>query len=224
MTPKKLFDYLDGKLPAREREELELRIANDAQLQRELAIARKLHESIPESQEVIGSLDGAGSTQRGAVLGRRVAVAFAVLVFVNVIIGLWFIFQHAKKPAGDNRSETQVRRELEQSLEKAAASAWPTPNIEADEIEIVAPALQDESVAQVIAAAASLGGSGAKALADERGIVVLVDLPRNREAEFRQKLVALGAPSSAAGETSAKASRPNERRFLQVRIVKANQP
>ena len=57
MSPNKLFDYLDGKLPAQEREELEARMVNDSTLLRELAIARKLRESMPGSGEVIGSLD-----------------------------------------------------------------------------------------------------------------------------------------------------------------------
>ena len=115
-----------------------------------------------------------------------------------------------------------MRQQVEQSLEKAAASAMPTPNIEADEIKITAPALQEEEIAKkVIATATEAGGSGNKALSDENGIVVLIDIPKNREIDFRRGLVALGAPPPAPVDENA--SKPNERKFLQVRVVKATQ-
>src|SRR5437588_51648 len=46
MSPDKLFDYLDGKLSTRERAELEQRLTSDQQLQRELAVARRIHASM----------------------------------------------------------------------------------------------------------------------------------------------------------------------------------
>jgi hypothetical protein len=218
MSPNKFFDYLDGKLPVQEREELEARLANDSTLLRQLAIARRLREGMPDSHEVIGSLEENAETKRGAILSRRVALAFIVLVFLNVFIGLWFIFQR-QKPSAKNR-DTDLRRQVEQSLEKAAASALPTPNIEADEIKIVAAPEQRELIAnKVIKVAADSGGAGSKALSDENGIVILIDLPKNREADFRQGLVALGAPSP--GPMAQQSSQPNERKFLQVRVVSA---
>ncbi len=221
VSPNKLFDYLDGKLPPHEREQLEAQMANDSKLLRQLAIARKLHETMPGSQEMIGSLDsGSETATRGAIISRRVGLAFIILVFVNVFIGLWFIFQK-EKPSAKAR-DADMRNQVEQSLEKAAASALPTPNIEADEIKISAPWPQQETVAnQVVAAATEVGGSGAKALNDENGIVVLVDIPKSREADFRNRLVPLGAPSAPPVNNSS--SQPNERKFLQVRVVKAPQ-
>lgn len=219
MSPNKLFDYLDGKLPAREREELEQRIANDATLQRELAIARKLHDGMRDSSEVVGSIEG--PLERGAILGRRVALAFAVLFFVNVVIGLAFIFWHEKKPADTRRKEAAMRQQLEQSAERAAATALPTPNLESDEIKITAPAGQGEAMtANVIAAAVAADGSGAKAMSDENGIIVLVDIPRDREDDFRNRMVPLGAHLPPL-DTSIKPGPPNERKFLQIRIVSA---
>ena len=221
MSPNKLFDYLDGKLPPQEREELEARMANDSALLRQLAIARKLHETMPGSGEIIGSLDsGTQKTERGAIISRRVGLAFIVLVFVNVFIGLWFVFQK-EKPSTKAR-DAEMRYQVEQSLEKAAASAMPTPNIEADEIKISAPAAQEEEIAnKVISAAKEVGGSGGKALNDENGIVVLIDIPKNREMDFRRRLVALGAAPPAPIDEAA--SKPDERKFLQVRVVKATQ-
>jgi hypothetical protein len=149
-----------------------------------------------------------------------VGLAFIVLVFVNVFIGLWFIFQK-EKPSAKAR-DASMRQQVEQSLEKAAVSAMPTPNIEADEIKIGAPVAQEEELAnKVISAAKEAGGSGGKALNDDNGIVVVIDIPKNREMDFRRRLVALGAgPPPSIDETAFK---PNERKFLQVRVVKATQ-
>lgn len=219
MSPNKLFDYLDGKLPAKEREELEAQMANDSSLLRQLAMARKLREAMPASGEVIGSVEeGSVSDRRGAILTKRVGLAFIVLVFLNVFIGLWFIFQK-EKPSSKAR-DAAMRQQVEQSLEKAAAVAMPTPNIEADEIKIIAPKEQEQAVAdKVIAEATAAGGSGAKALSDERGVVVLIDIPINREFDFRQALVPLGAPMPVASKV--KMLQPNERHFLQVRVTSA---
>jgi hypothetical protein len=217
MSPNKLFDYLDGKLPLKERDELEEKMANDSSLLRQLAMARKLREAMPGSGEVIGPLEeGSAADRRGAVLTKRVALAFIMLVFLNVFIGLWFIFQ--KEKPSSKRRDADMRQQVEQSLEKAAAVAMPTPNIEADEIKISAPKQQGEAVVdKVIAEATAAGGSGAEALSDEHGIVVLIDIPKNREFDFRQGLVPLGAPMPVASKV--KASQPNERHFLQVRVI-----
>src|SRR5205823_9348172 len=53
MNPDKLFDYLDGRLPAAERAELEEQLISDRQLQRELAIARQIYAGMGgDSREV----------------------------------------------------------------------------------------------------------------------------------------------------------------------------
>ncbi len=219
MSPNKLFDYLDGKLPAKEREELEEKMANDSTLLRQLAMARKLREAMPGSSELIGSLgESSAADRRSAILTKRVALASIVLVFLNVFIGLWFIFQKEKPSA--KAHDADMRQQVERSLEKAAASAMPTPNIEADEIKISTAADQKEEVAKkVISAATEAGGSGGKALDDENGIVVLIDIPKNREMDFRRSLVALGAPVPSPVDQTA--SKPNERKFLQVRVTKS---
>src|SRR5712692_4016925 len=120
MNPDKLFDYLDGKLAAAERAQFEQRLASDSQLQRELAIARQIHGSMRDSREVLGSLDLTSTTARGAVLGRRVAIAFAVLVFLNVLFGLYAIVFMEKKRHRAPPNE-QNRQQLVQALENTAA-------------------------------------------------------------------------------------------------------
>ena len=54
MNPDKLFDYLEGRLPAAERAALEERLMSDKQLQRELAVARQIHAGMRgDSREVL---------------------------------------------------------------------------------------------------------------------------------------------------------------------------
>jgi anti-sigma factor RsiW len=218
MSPNKLFDYLDGKLPARQREELERQIAASPVLQRELAMARKLHDGTHELSEQIEP--PSPEAERGAILARRVALAFIVLVFLNVLIGLWFIFQHEKKkPVAVNAAEAGFRQQVERSVEKAGTAALPLPNLETDEIKIAAPTSEHEAITgKVIAAAVSVGGSGAKALTEETGIVVLVDIPRSRETDFRNQLIPLGAHLPPIDD-STKSATADAKKFLQIRIV-----
>lgn len=215
MTPQKLFDYLDGKLPAPERAALEEKLASDPILQEELILARRLRSRMGDIPEVIIPDPHAG----GALIGRRVALAAIVLVFVNVVFGLFVIFQHERKTAARSQTQSEMRQQLHAALERAAAAAMPTPNLEADEITISAPpAGEAATVQQLIEAARAAGGSAAKALDDESSSVVLVDIPQGGEAVFRQRMSAMGAKVSPPQSRAAPA--PNERRFLQVRVHK----
>ena len=218
MNPDKLFDYLDGNLPASEREEFEQRISGDPQLQRELTVARKIHRGMGESREVLGVDDNAAAVKaRGVKIGRRVAFAFFVLVLVNVFIGITFII--GRKPKNDlGPQEAAIRAQLTESLEKTAGAALPPPTI-ADEIKITASASERDAVAsKIIAIATQLGGSGTKGLPEASGIVVWVELPGDGERSFREALVPLGAASPAVGHSAEKAGQPNEKKILQIRI------
>ncbi len=220
MSPTKLFDYLDGKLPDREREELERQMADDPALRRELAMARRLHDGMRESPEVAGPAPVESvPEQRGAILSRRVFAAFGFLVFVNVCIGLYFIFRSQQKPAVTLPGERSVRHQVEQSAERAADSSLPLPKLESDEIKITVSADQTEALVKKIEAAATqAGGTAAKALADEDGTIVLADIPQQNETIFREQLVLLGAklPPLSTNPTTPS---PNERKYLQIRIV-----
>ena len=125
MNPDKLFDYLDGKLRPNERAELEGRLMSDPQLRRELTIARQIHGATGDSREMVGVADPI-LEERGAVLGRRVAIAFAVLVFANVVFGVYAVAFMKKKERTQLNTE-QNRSELAESLARAAAVALPTP-------------------------------------------------------------------------------------------------
>jgi hypothetical protein len=214
MNPDKLFDYLDGKLGPEERAQLEARLASDTYLQRELAVARQIHSGMRDSREVFTPLDPESIARRGAVLGRRVAIAFAALVFLNVLFGLYAIIFMENKRHRSSPNE-QNRQQLVQALEKTAASALPAPKLEVDEISIPTSRSQRDAIAnQVIAIAAECGGSAVKNLNNENGLLLFAEVPDAREADFRQRLTSLGALP-----TKSTASLSSRNRIIQIRLV-----
>ena len=216
MNPDKLFDYLDGKLPAGERAELEERFMSDPEARQELAVARQIHASMGSSREVVGVAD-APVTERGAVLARRIMSVFIVLVGLNVAFGIYAIFfmknkERAREQAARNRTE------LRQSLSQTAAAALPTPTLGIDEITFNAPSTERDSLAEkVVAAANHSGGSAAKGLSNENGVLIFAEIPTGRLNEFRDALKKLGAtvPPSASEAGG------GEKIILQVRIAGA---
>ena len=81
MNPDKLFDYLEGKLSPADRTELEEKLMSDAQLRREFNIAREIHRSGGDAREVV--VPDPAEMERGAKLGRRIATAAVILVFMK---------------------------------------------------------------------------------------------------------------------------------------------
>lgn len=216
MNPDKLFDYLDGKLPPNERADLEERFMSDPQARRELAAARQIHTNMGgESREIAGFGDVPSSPERGAVLARRIMTLFIVLVVANVTFGIYAIFFMKNRQRAREQTE-QNRTELTQSLSQTAAAALPTPTLGIEEITFNAPATErDELADKVIAAATESGGSAAKGLSDENGILIFAEMPTPRLNEFRDALKKLGA-SVPASVTEPNAA---EKTILQVRIA-----
>jgi len=216
MNPDKLFDYLEGKLSPNERTELEEHLMSDPQLRRELTVARQIHAEMRDSREILGVAEPI-LEERGAVLGRRVAIAFAVLVFANVVFGIYAIAFMKQKERARTKTE-QNRSELTESLARTAAVALPPPSLDVDEIKFTAPvAEQDRLANKVIAAAKQVGGSGTKGLADQQGVLLFAEVPTARLNDFRDSMKKLGATLPPA-PTEPKAG---EKAILQVRIVSA---
>lgn len=216
MNPDKLFDYLEGKLSPNERAELEERLMSDPQLRRELTVARQIHAEMRDSREILGVAEPT-LEERGAVLGRRIAIAFAVLVFANVVFGIYAIAFMKKKERARANTE-QNRSELAESLARTAAVALPTPSLEVEEIKFTAPVSEQDKLAnKVIAAAKKVGGSGTKGLADQQGVLLFAEIPTARLNDFRDSMKKLGATLPAA-PVELKAG---EKTILQVRIVSA---
>lgn len=224
MNPDKLFDYLEGKLSPADRAELEEKLMSDPQLRREFNMAREIHRSGGgNTREVIMPDEDPAVMQRGAVLGRRIATAAAILVMLNVAGGLGVIAWKNKKPQTTSRKEEEIRKQLQDSLGAAAQKAMPAPSFTADEIPITAPRSEWENVAShVIAGATAFGGSGTKGLPDENVMTVVVDIPQSRATEFRKALQTVSSvspmPAFSPGANSA-APVPNERSIVQIRIT-----
>ena len=213
MNPDKIFDYLDGKLSAEERSRIEQQLVTDPHLQRELTIAREIHARMRESREV--AIPDDATLNRGAIIGRRVAIAFAVLVFMNVAFGLYAIAFMQKKRRTP-QSQEQNRQELAQALEKAAVAALPTPNLDVEEIKIAVPPKQrDVTASKVMAAAKQSGGSAVKNLSNDNGLLLFAELPTDRVSQFQDALRNAGAtlPASTSQPTT------SGKIILQIRIV-----
>jgi anti-sigma factor RsiW len=216
MNPDKLFDYLDGKLSPNERTALEERLMADPQLRRELMVARQIHGEMGDSREIIGVSEPT-LEERGAVLGRRIAIAFAVLVFANVVFGIYAIAFMKKKERTQLNTE-QNRAELAESLARTAAVALPTPTLDVEEIKFTAPVKEQDKLAnKIIAAAKRVGGSGTKGLADQQGVLLFAEIPTARLNDFRESMNKLGATLPTAPVEP----RAGDKAILQVRIVSA---
>ncbi|PYJ74866.1 MAG: hypothetical protein DME72_01495, partial [Verrucomicrobia bacterium] len=87
MNPDKLFDYLDGRLPAAERATLEKRLISDRQLQRELAVARQIHAGMHGDSREVLLPNETDVSARGRKLALRIGAAFIILMAVNVGVG-----------------------------------------------------------------------------------------------------------------------------------------
>jgi hypothetical protein len=229
MNPDKLFDYLEGRLPAAERVALEDQLISDQQLQRELAVARRIHAGMHDGSREILLTAQADETRRGRKMALRVGAAFIILMAVNVGAGLWIIAHHESKNPNRALLEAQTLEQIMKSLEQAAATALtPPPSLGVSEITLSAAQGRLDAVAdEVIAMAARLGGSATKGLPDEHRIGVLVDLPSNRESEFRAAVASVateksGSPTPATSQEPGLAPpATTEKKSFVVQIVEA---
>src|SRR6266581_8894550 len=208
MNPDKLFDYLEGKLTSSERAALEERLISDKQLQRELAVARQIFSGMQGDSREVVLPSQPDVTEQGRKMALRVGVAFIILMAVNVGFGLWLIVRHETRNPNRALLETQMRDQIVKSLEHAAATLTPAP-LGVSEITVpVATGKLDTVADEVVAIASRLGGSATKGLQDRARLSVLVDVPSNREQEFRAAIEAIGkeGPGSTIPATGEKKS------------------
>jgi hypothetical protein len=223
MNPDKLFDYLEGRLSPKERVALEEQLMSDKQLQREFAVARQIHGGMRgDSREVVLPAPTDVSEQ-GRTMAIRIGVAFMILMFVNVGIGLWFIFRHESKNPNRPLLEAQMREQIAKSIETAAALT-PVPNVlGVDEISVAAETGKLDAVAdKVVAIVSKVGGSATKGVPDAGRLSILVDLPANRESEFRNSIAAISGdrPASTPLATAAPSETAEKKSFV-VQIAEA---
>lgn len=221
MNPEKLFDYLEGNLTSEEQARLESQLATDPQLQRELEIAREMHRRSRGSREVLGESEDLASPPPSGKMGRRLIAVFALLVLVNVLVGIAFIIGHGKeKPADVRARELAMREQLIASLQKTAETALPAPAFATEEIHLTALVSEQQTLADnVVLLAGQCGGSAAKAPPDDAGITVLADLPASREEEFRQALAPLAPADFSSPKPRKETPAPTDRINIYVRIT-----
>ena len=216
MNPDKLFDYLDGRLSAADREKMEEQLIRDPELQRELAMARKIHGRMTgESREVLLDEPPPGGVRNRQIVRRIMIVALA-LIFVNTIVGVVVIGIFENKRRQTKTAAEHNRQDVALALQKAAVNALPTPSLDVDEIQVAVPAKQQDAMAERISAAAKqAGGSAAKNLSNENGTLVFAEIPAERVSQFRDALARLGAvlPNSSSPSPS------SGNAILQIRIV-----
>ena len=201
MNPDKLFDYLEGRLSAAERAALEQRLISDKQLQRELAVARQIHAGMRGDSREVLLPSKPDVTEQSRKMALRVGTAFIILMAVNVAFGLWLIARHETRNPNRALLETQMREQITKSIERAAATLTPAPNaLGITEITIPAATGKLDAVAdEVVTIASRFGGSATKGLPDRGRLSVLVDVPANRESEFR---AAIGSSIGEKPESS----------------------
>jgi hypothetical protein len=225
MNPDKLFDYLDGRLSVAERTTLEEQLISDRQLQRELAVARRIYAGMHGDTREVLLPSETDASARGRKMALRVGVAFIVLMAVNVGMGLWLIARHETKNPNRGLLETQMRQQLAKSLEHAAEAALTPAPLGVSEITIAAaPGRLDDIANEVATIASRLGGSATKGLADKNRISVLVDVAANRELEFRAAIASLagGAPNLAAPSPHETAAQSAEKKSFVLHIVESS--
>ena len=225
MNPDKLFDYLDGKLPEWERARLEEEMAEDPQLQKEFAAARRIHSNMRgEAREVILP-EEAGANERGRKMALRIGTAFVILMAVNVAAGLWFIAHHEASNPNHALLEQQMRDQLTKSLQASTHTALTPPPLGVSELTISTSPGQASKVAdEVVATAQKLGGSATKELPDAGRIGVLVDMPGNREADFRSAVEGLNGKAAEKSPPNDTAGAGAERKSFVVHIVETSTP
>jgi hypothetical protein len=114
-----------------------------------------------------------------------------------------------------------MREQIANSLEHAAAAFTPAP-LGVTEIMVPAATGKLETVAdEVVAIATRFGGSVTKGLPDQGRLSVLVDLPSNREPEFRAAISSTieNAPPGSASPAAAPAAA--EKKSFVVQVVEA---
>jgi hypothetical protein len=161
-------------------------------------------------------------TEQSRKMALRVGAAFIILMAVNVGFGLWLIARHETKNPNRALLETQMREQIAKSIERAAATLTPAPNaLGVSEITVPAATGKLDAVAhEVVTIASRFGGSATKGLPDQGRLTVLVDLPSNRESEFRAAIESIGGRGLATAQEpgSAIAATAEKKSFI-VQIV-----
>lgn len=226
MNPDKLFDYLAGNLSEWERQELEERLMSEPQLQRELDVARRIHAGMrsnrARSAEVLGDIPE-HTAARGRRAMRQIMIAFGVLVFMNVILGLLYIAHHESSNPNRAALENQTRNQLQKALEKAAATSLTPPSIGVGEVVLTTePGKVEKVAAEIVKLATRLQGTATKGVPDNASVEVLTEIPADRVTELRNVLPMIsGVKSLRASDSLPANSTSKEKVSILIQLTEA---
>jgi hypothetical protein len=224
VNPDRLFDYLDGKLPAHERRSLEELLMSDAEARREFEVARRIHSATHGEREHLEILDeAAGDQPRGRRAARQILLATLVLVAVNVFLGLLYIAHHESKNPNRALLEKQSRDQLRQVLDKAAAAALTPAPLGIAELDVATEKGRTQMVADEIAQLTRrLSGMATTGIPDQAGVEVLIEIAAKRATELGNALRNLDGVKEAGGNTGLPgAANPEEKISIVVRVTEA---
>jgi hypothetical protein len=155
-------------------------------------------------------------------------------MFVNVGLGLYIIFRHESNNPNRPVLEAQMREQITKSIERAEALT-PAPDVlGVSEITIPAKTGKLDSVAdRVVEIVSGLGGSATKGVPDAGRSTILVDIPANRESEFRTAVASIqesgpppatrsaepGSSAFAKGTADKPTPATNDKKSFVVQIV-----
>jgi len=142
-------------------------------------------------------------------------------MFVNVGIGLWFIFKHESSNPNRPLLEAQMRAQIAKSIERAA-TLTPAPNaLGVNEITVPAEKGKlDATADKVVAIITRFGGSLTKGVPDAGRVSILADVPADREPDFRNAIASIGGETPGSPIPAATATgRTTEKTSFIVQIV-----
>lgn len=141
------------------------------------------------------------------------SVLCAILVAAGVLAAIRWVYEDQERANAVLKEGKRLTKQLEQP-DRSSPSLSNEMNLDVDEIKIPASTGQRDVIAnQIIAAAERCGGSAAKNLSTENGLLLFAEIPSTHEQEFRERLTILGArPSRAARSSSTK------NQILQIRV------
>ena len=151
----------------------------------------------------------------------RIGVAFMVLMFVNVGIGLWFIFKHESSNPNRPLLEAQMREQIAKSIERAATLTRAPNALGVSEITVPAENGRLDAVAdEVVAIVSRFGGSATKGVPDRGRLSILADVPATREPDFRNAIASIGGePPGSPIPAATAVGKPTEKKSFVVQIV-----
>jgi hypothetical protein len=157
-------------------------------------------------------------------MALRIGIGFIVLMGLNVAVALWWIAWREGANPNHKLLEEQMRQQVRESAGRAATGLTPPP-LDLNEITVPTPnGKLDRTADGVIAIVQRLGGTATKGLPDAHRISIVVEIPANRETEFRALVAAMSGPAPGGPLRSESPSPGAPAKNYVVQIVESGAP